>query len=310
MRPIKWRFMATVTKKFDCFEKAITFIEELAYKNNDIIVFRGQNKDYHSAKEDGLQTPFARLYKTPLEPFMAGYPIDSIILNFRYGLAKIDQMPFDNDDRKSWMEYARHYGAPVPCIDFTHSPYIALFFAFSGINGNSFEEHYAVIYALNVTSFAMAWVKGECSLYKEKDIFAKKYQSFLYNKDIFSNGFPTDNLQFIPELSKWNKRMQRQQGVFFYDTLNYKLRNKLGLEHLISELKEFEGMKAPILHKIYIKANKCIRPVFEKLELMNVTGSALLNDPHGIVMDIYNQYHYKTRNWLPHDIQLSQAQEK
>ena len=299
-------------KKFDCFEDAITFIEELTYRKTDRIVFRGQNKDYHSATEDGLKTPFARLHKIPLEPFMAGYSIDNVILNFRYGLAKIDQIPFDNDDRKSWMEYARHYGAPVPCIDFTNSPYIALFFAFSGINGNPIDDHYVVIYALNVTSFAMAWVESEyrCSLYKEEDIFTKKYQSFLYNKDIFSDGFPANKLQFIPELSKWNKRMQRQQGVFFYDTLDYKSRKQLGLEHLISELKEFSGMKTPILHKIYIRANKCIKPVFEKLELMNVTGSALLNDPHGIVMDIYNQYHYNTRNWLPHDIQLPKAQEK
>jgi hypothetical protein len=35
-------------------------------------------------------------------------------------------LPFDQDDRRGRLEFARHYGVPSPLIDFSQSPYVAL----------------------------------------------------------------------------------------------------------------------------------------------------------------------------------------
>ena len=38
------------------------------------------------------------------------------------GYAKLGITPIDGDSRLDWMEYARHHGVPMPCIDLSYSP--------------------------------------------------------------------------------------------------------------------------------------------------------------------------------------------
>lgn len=284
-------------------DELVDFLEKVARESS--FIFRGQNRNYHNTQEstDGLTTPYRRIYKSPLEPWMAGYPVDQCLERFYDGLSRINFTGVETSANRNLIELARHYGAPVPLLDFSYSPYVALFFAFNGWKIENNSE--AVIYALNIDSFASAWIKQR----ETKEDFAKEYHAFLRGVS-FEGGFPSDNIGFIPSPSKWNKRMQRQQGVFLFDTLDYEKRNKVGLEHLISDLKEVEGTKAPIMYKIIIDVKKCICTVFEKLELMNIKGSILFDDPVGVVMDICNEYYYNPRNQLVREAQMSKGEEK
>ena len=49
-------------------------------------------------------------------------------------------LPFDKHDRRGRLEFARHYGVPSPLIDFSYSPYVALFFAFKSLTRNSAND--------------------------------------------------------------------------------------------------------------------------------------------------------------------------
>jgi len=89
-------------------------------------LFRG-----HSKSEYPLCTTLSRFTPIPHEDWSSG--IDEILESFRAGLVKLVVNPIDTNSRLDWMEYARHHGVPTPCIDFSYSPYVALFFAFNGV---------------------------------------------------------------------------------------------------------------------------------------------------------------------------------
>lgn len=52
------------------------------------------------------------------------------------------------------MEYGRHCGLPMPCLDFSYSPYIALFFAYAGSGWENERPsgEYVEVNALNVAA--------------------------------------------------------------------------------------------------------------------------------------------------------------
>ncbi len=80
---------------------------------------------------------------------------------------------------------------------------------------------------------------------------------FLYEREpLFQNGYPGDDLKYIRFPASWNKRMQRQMGVFIYDSVDYKSRGQKDLEEFIHDLKEppdwATGIASPMLTKIFI----------------------------------------------------------
>lgn len=115
---------------YDNLNEAISLLETLAIEKHEY-VFRGHTKESHK-----LTTTLSRHRSTPHESWSSD--IDNMIDMFRVGLAKLDILPFASEDRQDWLEYARHYGVPTPTLDFSYSPYIALFFAFNGVQ-QSFE---------------------------------------------------------------------------------------------------------------------------------------------------------------------------
>ncbi|QCT94425.1 FRG domain-containing protein [Caminibacter mediatlanticus TB-2] len=103
----------------DFWNKLENFISENKNKN---YIFRGQ-----ANIEWKLHTTFYRNYGVENNAKL-NEKIFNLITNFEKALI------FLNKDLKATklidiMQLARHYGLPVPLIDFTYSPYIALFFA-------------------------------------------------------------------------------------------------------------------------------------------------------------------------------------
>lgn len=137
--------MSIEKKKFNNPEKAIRFLENLAF-SNDNYIFRG-----HSSSKYRLQTTYYRHtlkyyseeYRTTIN---IDFDINTIIDKFRTGLVRNEiRIPFEDvefTDNQEWLEYARHYGVPIPCLDFTYSPYIALFFAFNELHISHKEKRH------------------------------------------------------------------------------------------------------------------------------------------------------------------------
>ena len=267
------------TKIFDSSKEAMKFVEHLALSEQDYI-FRGQLNP-----TDQLSTTLHRLTGVHSDD-----QVKELLRRFEIALAKIEIFPFGKDraNRLDWLEYARHCGVPLPVIDFTYSPYIALFFAFNQMESKATKgdelDSFVSVLALNTRALARGWAKATSREFSEADFQLFKTAG---NKP-FDCGFPADTLQLIPFAGKKNRRMLRQMGLLLYDTLDYP---QLGFANMEAFLESFEE---EALIKIYIH-KQCAHSIFERLELMNITGSQLFLDEHGAAMDVINSYFYQSR---------------
>jgi hypothetical protein len=196
----------------------IRSVEELAFgPDGDFYVFRGHRKACWR-----LGSTFARFSTSKLVQFR-GAAFEYLVNRFEEGLASIGNRHMTGMDRRTRLEFARHHGVPSPLIDLTRSPFIALWFAFSGVRG-SVDSGRAALYAINWNYLALAYSllaqsKGwEVALRKEYKI--PSMDVFRWEmKDFFRDEYPQPVLKFIPYASSANTKVQRQMGCFLYDTL-------------------------------------------------------------------------------------------
>ena len=117
--------------------------------------------------------------------------------------------------RRTKLEYTRHYGLPSPLIDFSRSPYIALWMAINGMR--PWVSGKAVVYALDINGLGILWQKHR-SDHTALDQFQLQCIRWLR---YCSTDYPINMLQFVELPSSWNTRMLRQMGTFVYDSLQY-----------------------------------------------------------------------------------------
>jgi FRG domain len=143
--------------------------------------------------------------------------IDEMLSHFLVKALSIGTIPFPPNDRRSRLEYGRHYGVPSPLIDFSLSPYVALYFAFGGIQyRHGTAPKNAAVYALNLRNLGTCWAR------LSHGKFAENYDNFMHEKtSFFEHGYPAGQLKFMRFPASWNARMLRQLGCFIYDTLDY-----------------------------------------------------------------------------------------
>jgi len=290
--------MTIIQKIFSSASEAMTFLERLA-SDDKKFVFRGHSKvDYQ------LQTTWRRHRSVPYAAWMTD--IDEMLEAFRTGLAKMGLTPFPGDGRQDWLEFGRHHGVPTPALDFSYSPYVALFFAFDGrrINYKEPISDYVVVYALDVDALATAWAsrvggpdKGSEDWYAARDAFLRQ------DDDFFKDGFPVGELKFLPQPGIHNHRMHRQLGCLLYDTVNLESAALNTLDPLIESFSEpathgDPSSPMPTAFRILIDVS-CISEVLSKLELMNINGASLYLSADGVARDVVNAYNYNPKAmWL------------
>lgn len=285
--------MSIVTKYFQNAKSAITFLEELAHDPSDTIIFRG-----HERSEYRLVNTWQRHRTVLHEPWNTD--IDETLTAYKVGLEKLGLKSFDHTDRFEAMEHGRHHGVPTPCLDFSYSPYVALFFAFNGVRTpRGKKKLYSVVYALNVGQLAEARARELNDPKINSDAFYETLRRFQWpRQEDIKNGFPANSLQFIPFPGTSNKRMQRQLGCLIYDTLWYSRLGFKDLEEYLAgktEIQVIENGKMhagkPILTKVLIN-HSAASDIFARLELMNITGGQLFDSADGVALDIKNAYNY------------------
>jgi hypothetical protein len=277
---------------------ALTELETLASEED--VGFRG-----HSSVEWRLCSTLARFATVTSENW--DILPDHLLSHFMSSLASVGRLPSIIKDRRSRLEFGRHYGVPSPLIDFSLSPYVAIFFAFNGIRRDYQNEGAeVVIYAVRFKGLAQAWAR--LSAGRDSTLNARHYNAFLYERSpLFEHGYPPYSLKLIRFPASWNTRMQRQMGMFLYDTLDYAALKKRDLEDFISDIKESAGLGGtePLstLTKIFIPKS-IVRDVFVRLELMGMTEVRLLDDHEGAAADVYNSFNYNRKTGYAWDLEI------
>jgi hypothetical protein len=316
---------------------ALDTLESLALGNGDI-VFRG-----HSNPDWPICSTLSR--HTPIPHRSWDTLIDDMLEHFATNLRSIGALPDEIiRGRRARLEYGRHYGVPSPLIDFSLSPYVALFFAFNETRPDRNKLHQeVVVYAVDIPALGIGWARyinadllanaesmtralpvtvvvspalpSMLPLPRVSNVtgqFEQTYRDFMYEPEpakgqLFENGYPEGILKFIRFPASWNKRMQRQMGVFIYDTLDYKLPHPKTFEDFVSQLKEpmnaDTGISSPILTKVFIPLS--VAPeAFSKLELMGMTATMLYGDHAGAATDVANAYNYNRKTGFSWDLSI------
>jgi hypothetical protein len=166
------------------------------------------------------------------------------------------------------------------------------------------------VYALDVNALGLGWAKLCTELHEDK--LNEEYTRFMYEREpLFGNGYPAGVLKYIRFPASWNKRMQRQMGVFIYDSVDHELRGQRDLEDFIGALQQPEdvtGVASPILTKVLI-LRSLAREVFSRLDLMGITATRLYDDHSGAAADVYNAYNYDRRTGYAWDDRMSPPDE-
>lgn len=297
--------MTVLLKRFHKAAGAIAYLESLAHDKQDTIVFRG-----HANEAYRLENTWQRHRSIPYEPWQTD--IDEMLNAYKVGLEKLGFESFDHTSRFESMEHGRHHGVPTPCLDFSYSPYVALFFAFNSVrHPRKKKKRYSVVYALNINQLAQERAKERYPAPEQDNAFYDHFRSFQWPADgYFDNGFPSNELQFIPFPGSKNKRMQRQLGCLLYDTLWHKRMGNKDLEEYLSKINETPVVEngkrepgSPILVKALIN-QEAVSEVFERLELMNLTGAHLYGNAEGVALDLKNAYNYNQKFSYLRDVKM------
>lgn len=243
-----------------------------------------------------------------------------MIRQFRSGVKKLGLDHPSGDDPLTWLEYARHHGLPAPLLDFSWSPFVALYFAFDYVRAQK-ELMHSVVYCLNLDQLAKEMARRTVGV-EDPGAFIDSVNAFLDGSaEKLKNGFPMGELLFIRNPSVHTRRMHAQMGTFIYSTIpGMPTRESVRDPSTPSDLEDFLGKieegfdspivpneKRPVLTKIRVP-HEWISDVFNQLDIMNINGSRMFLSAEGVARDVYNTFNYEPRAaFLREDLDLQDA---
>jgi hypothetical protein len=249
-------------------EKKIESMEELIYTLNEFpnnYIFRG-----HSNQSWKLESTLERILGDRWTPENASLTEKRTIELFRSKFHLYDFTNKEPSSKLQWISLMQHYGVPTRLLDFTESPYIALYFSIESFKPSS--ESNFVIYAIDFRNL----LKESISFIKQKDKeFTYEYLDILSKQDeIFQeiiDRFSYDIL-WVTEPTEGNWRLDRQAGCFL---------TSCNLGKKIEEIILLDIYQNVDIQKIIIP-NNFYTHIYTLLKKTNITSKALFGDLSGL----------------------------
>ena len=160
----------------------------------------------------------------------------------------LDKVP-DKKEIFDWLSIMQHYGAPTRLLDFSFSPYMALYFAISGASSD------AAVFCVNYK------LLSEIDESSDNNV-SEKYKKIMRQEKSIEN---TILVPFEPKFK--NERLFVQQGVFLVpNTLNF------SHQDILSEYDTDDNDEINL--KIIIK-QECFVEMTTELQRMNIKASSV-----------------------------------
>ena len=174
----------------------------------------------------------------------------------------------------SWLSVMQHYGVPTRLLDFTESPYVALYFALESYNPLSGVD--LAIYVLDYTAImekSLKFIKQNDSKFTETRASVHSQRDIVF-EDVVDR-FSYDIL-WITEPLEVNARMDRQSGTFLLSGNKQKT-----IESLLASdtYDDCRIMKVTINSQLY-------QSIYVLLRKMSINAKSIYGDLSGLAKAI------------------------
>ncbi len=246
----------------------ITSIDALIRAVNDLpnsFFFRGQaNSDWK------LQSSLERVIGDQWSTELAQKFEDFSLKQFRSKFHLYDHENISPTSKLAWLSIMQHYGVPTRLIDFTESPYVALYFALEAYNIQSGKN--LALYALDYSAIlekSISYIRSKDSGFQETRFSVHEKQDAIFDNVV--DRFSYD-IAWIGEPTQLNARLDRQSGSFLVSG-----NRGLRVEDVLSSSLYAD---APMFK--YVIPSDLVRGVYALLRKMNINSKSLYGDLDGL----------------------------
>jgi hypothetical protein len=181
------------------------------------------------------------------------------------------------ESKLAWLSIMQHYGVPTRLLDFSESPYVALYFALEAYRPET-KTDFAVI-AIDYTAVmqrSIDYISRKDPKFREtrQSIYPK--QDIVFDKVVDRHAY---NVAWIAEPRQFNARLDRQAGSFL-------LSGNPGRK--IKDILSLPTYRAARVIKYRISAS-LYTAVFALLRKMNVTSKSIYGNLDGLARSIRMQ---------------------
>lgn len=175
----------------------------------------------------------------------------------------------------SWLSVMQHYGVPTRLLDFTESPYVALYFALESYNPLSCVD--LSIYAVDYTAImekSLEYIKRNDSKFSEtrSSVHSRRDEVFESVVDRFSY-----DILWITEPLEVNARMDRQSGTFLLSGNREKTIESLLGSYIYDDCRV-----------VKVTVNSCLyESIYALLRKMSINSKSIYGDLSGLAKSIW-----------------------
>lgn len=183
-----------------------------------------------------------------------------------------------------WLSIMQHYGVPTRLLDFTTSPYIALYFAMEGYDPRS--PHDFAVYAIDYS--AMMKVSTDSMKRLDREFVHDNMSMTLQSRqdEVFEKWVDrfTQPILWVTEPSKSNVRIERQSGCFLLTGSK-----SLSINDAVA-LPEYAAVN---MVKFAISAS-LFESVYALLRKMNISATTIYGDLAGVASSLRAEARVRT----------------